>query len=61
MAAGDFNHAADFTFERIHKMSHPQSAEELENVRLNLSGIGECIEGFPSSKQTKLHQNEKKI
>lgn len=26
-AAGDFNHVADFTLERIHEMSHPQSAE----------------------------------
>lgn len=42
-------------------MSYPQSAEELEKVRLNWSSVGECIEGFPSSKQTKVHQNEKKI
>lgn len=30
LAAGDFNHAADFTLERNHKAPHPQSAKELE-------------------------------
>jgi len=39
-AEGDFNHVADFTVERIHKMSHPQSTEELEKVILNWSSVG---------------------
>lgn len=29
--------------------------------KIGLTGLGEYIKGFPSSKQTKVHQNEKKI